>query len=93
MHHNQHLACSHFVHHPASVVYDRPNVVCTFDVMDRCNEVYEDDLAEACREGARDAHLLNESGLQLFHEAHHEAYASGYNTTQVDCAVPLVVYH
>lgn len=64
-----------------------PDVHCTFDIMDRCKENYEDEqLRKACVNGARDAHLLSQShDYKLYNEDEKNAYMTGNHTTFYDC--------
>lgn len=64
----------------------RPNVHCAFTIMDRCDVKYDDtELAQACREGARDAHLLSCPQRMYKENDKQEAYESGNFTTFFDC--------
>ena len=67
------------------VIIDRPNVQCAFDVMDRCNAYFAGEEAAACREGARDAHLLSGAYVEPSTDREARAYAAGYYTTFEDC--------
>jgi hypothetical protein len=48
-------------HHPDHIHNPRPHIGCTFSSMRRCDATFGPgtDAADACREGARDAHLLD----------------------------------
>jgi hypothetical protein len=66
--------------------WGRPDVGCAFDVMARCDRhmAHDPAAAEACREGARDAHLLSwrEPSRDEWVAA---AYDIGHDTTTVEC--------
>jgi hypothetical protein len=64
-----------------------PDVHCTFSIMDRCNDNYEDDdLKKACINGARDAHLLSEAHeYKMYDDEKKKAYMTGNYTTFHDC--------
>ena len=69
------------------LIIDRPDVHCSFHIMDRCNLNYKHDtkLASACREGARDAHLVIEQNIAYQNDNEQIAYESGKYTTYIDC--------
>lgn len=55
----------------------RPDITCTFASMRRCDAIFGQGTrsAEDCRQGARDAHLLDHTF------GHSEAYATGRSLT------------
>lgn len=74
---------------PFHGVIDRPEVHCAFHVMDRCEANFDEKDAAACREGARDAHLVSEQQRSYHTGAEQRAYETGRYTTLVDCTSPL----
>ena len=75
---------------PYITILDRPDVHCSFHVMDQCNSLYQNSrLASACREGARDAHLLSDQLRHYKTQSEQNAYDSGRNTTFMDCTPVL----
>ena len=64
----------------------RPEVSCAFQVMDRCNDAFQGDERAACREGARDSHLLSEQKTEYCTSREQAAYDAGSYTTFLDCA-------
>lgn len=71
-------------------ILDRPDVHCSFHVMDQCNSIFSDGkLADACREGARDAHLLSTQFQNYGTLDEQQAYEAGKNTTLLDCTPVL----
>ena len=66
-----------------SCLVGRSDVRCAFDVMALCDHEYRNrpDLASACRQGARDAHLTGTAAPSC----HSDAYLEGVETTQLDC--------
>ena len=63
----------------------RPDVACAFEVMRRCDTYFEGPEADACREGARDAHLLSAQRHSYPNSVDQEAYLAGNFTTYQDC--------
>ena len=65
-------------YHPA-VAAVRPDIACTFSAMRRCDGVFGNGATEAdvCREGARDAHLLDHTHVHASHPTHGSAYVAG----------------
>ena len=64
----------------------RPHVACAFSAMRTCDSVYHSNTAaqQACRQGARDAHLLD----RLDHaRVQDPAYAVGQTMTLTQCPV------
>ena len=75
---------------PHITILDRPDVHCSFHVMDQCNLLYDNDkLSSACREGARDAHLLSNQQRQYRTYSEQHAYESGKHSTLMDCTPVL----
>ena len=62
----------------------RPEIHCTFEIMDRCTAHYHDGELDACRAGARDAHLLSDQSVS-YSATTQSAYDAGRNTTLLDC--------
>lgn len=72
----------------------RPDVTCAFEVMDRCEEHFGPGaVAHACREGARDAHLLSPQQWRFATAAEQTGYEAGQFTTHRDCGTAVVATH
>ena len=80
----------------------RPDVTCTFSIMQRCDDHFGSGSATsgACHEGARDAHLLTPQRWAFSTGAEQAAYDAGQYTTHRDCGaeflptlVPVAVSH
>jgi hypothetical protein len=66
----------------------RPDIHCTFDVMSLCDKEYaqDPDASDACREGARDAHLLrHRHAASTRGDTSTEGYNAGFETTLRIC--------
>lgn len=73
-------------------VVERPDIHCSFDIMDRCTDSYSNESErKACMEGVRDAHLLKNQHIK-YDRKEQEAYESGKFTTVQDCT-SLPVQH
>lgn len=69
-----------------AVTYGRPDVSCTFDVMQGCDDYFADAQSkQECRSGARDAYLDG-----AWAEGEGFAYEAGRNTTLLACAQLVV---
>lgn len=69
-------------HHHVDV---RPDVKCTWHMMDVCNTMFDDDHDKSsCREGARDAHLLGAKRDSSSH-SNIPAYQFGFNASFFSC--------
>lgn len=65
----------------------RPDIRCTFDVMNSCTRYTLDErLRAACTAGARDAHLQNGTQQCLATSDEIEAYTLGWNSTVTYCS-------
>lgn len=76
------MQCDH--HTNTCYVHTPPDIHCSFDIMDRCDQFPEADQQQACREGVRDAHLLSRP-LYKYTKAEQEAYEAGNYTCFQDC--------
>jgi hypothetical protein len=77
---------------PPVTVVQRPEIKCSFRVMDTCTSVYkDDDQRKACVEGVRDAHLFRNQNKRFETHEEQKAYDSGRFTTVEDCTPPTVM--
>ena len=64
----------------------RPDVICTFEIMDRCNHYFTGnaEAQQACIDGARNAQLGGQQSTPLS-QFNQYAYNAGNFTTHHDC--------